>query len=407
MDAAEILDDLLSPEGREDPYPSYAAAHELGPVLSIGDGMWIVPGYDATSQTLRSPAFGPWDDRYNRPFTESEWKKRPSVAALTNSILDTNPPDHTRMRDALARAFTARRVNALEPMIARLTKELLDSLAEAQAAAGGSPVDFMDLFAFRLSVGVVCELFGMPREDWPRFRKLAADWTQVFEVAPTEEGTAAADAAYLEFEDYFQQLVARRRITPGDDLVSAVVQITDTEDAPLSAEELVCNLAVLLAAGYETVTNLFGNGLSLLFRYPDVAARLRTRELSVDRFVEEVLRFDSPVQLVARVAREDTHIAGTPVPMGDWAILMLGAANRDPGRYPDPDRFDPARADSHQLSLGAGIHHCLGAALARLEGAVAFSQLLERFPGIAPGEAPTRRDRLTMRGYEILPVTLG
>jgi cytochrome P450 len=305
----------------------------------------------------------------------------------------------------LARAFTARRVNALEPMIAGLTKELLDTLAEA--AAGGSSVDFMDMFAFRLSVGVVCELFGLPREDWPRFKKLAADWTEVFEVAPSPEGTDAADAAYLQFKEYFQQLLASRRVAPGDDLVSAIVQITDQEDAPLSAEELVCNLAVLLAAGYETVTNLFGNGLALLFRYPDVAAGLRAKELAMDRFVEEVLRFDSPVQLVGRVAREDTDIAGTPVSTGDWAVLMLGAANRDPKRYPDPDRFDPARADIQPLSLGAGIHHCLGAALARLEGAIVFSQLLERFPGIAPGDAPTRRDRLTMRGYETLPVTLG
>jgi cytochrome P450 len=225
---------------------------------------------------------------------------------------------------------------------------------------------------------------------------------------PSPEGTAAADAAYLEFEDYFQQLVARRRVAPGDDLVSAVVQITDREDAPLNAEELVCNLAVVLAAGYETATHLFGNGLSLLFRYPEVAAGLRAKELAMDSFVEEVLRFDSPVQLVGRVAREeDADIAGTPVPPGDWAVLMLGAANRDPARYTDPDRFDPSRASIQPLSLGAGIHHCLGAPLARLEGAVVFSQLLERFPGIAPGDAPARRDRLTMRGYETLSVTLG
>jgi cytochrome P450 len=401
MDANAILGELLTPEGREDPYPHYAAAHELGSVLPLGDGLWLVPGYEATNLTLRSNAFGPWDHRYNRPFTSTEWRQHPSVVALTNSILDTNPPDHTRMRNVLTRAFTARRVNALEPMIKRLTGELFDTMAEA--TSDGSAVDFMDLFAFRLSVGVVCELFGMPKEDWPRFKQLGAEWTQVFEVAPTEDDTIVADAAYAEFEDYFQKLVARRRVDPGDDLVSAVVQITDQEDAPLTAEELVCNLAVVLAAGYETATHLFGNGLNLLFKYPDVAAGLHAKELAVDNFVEEVLRFDSPVQLIARVAREeDADIAGTPVPMGDWAVLMLGAANRDPARYTDPDRFDPERSSIQPVSLGAGIHHCLGAPLARLEGAVVFSQLLERFPGIAPGGAPTRRDRLTMRGYETL-----
>jgi cytochrome P450 len=403
VDASTILAALLSPEGRENPYPAYAAAHELGPVFPIGDGLLLVPGYDAVNQTLRSQMFGPWDERFDRPFM-TDWREHPSLVSLTRSVLDTNPPDHTRMRDVLARAFTARRVNALEPVVEQLAKELLDMLAEA--AAGGS-ADFMETFAFRLSVGVVCELFGMPREDWPRFRKLGADWTEIFEVIPTPDGIAAADAAYLEFEDYFERLVAKRRVSPGDDLVSAVVQITDQEDAPLSAEELVCNLAVLLAAGYETATNLFGNGLGLLLRYPDVAARLRAKELATDRFVEEVLRFDSPVQIAGRVAREDAEIAGTPVPMGHWAILVLGAANRDPKRYPDPDRFDPARADIQPLSFGAGIHHCLGAALARLEGAIVFARLLERFPGIAPGDPPTRRNRLSLRGYEKLPVTLG
>jgi cytochrome P450 len=406
MDANAILGELLTPEGREDPYPYYAAAHELGSVLPLGDGLWMVPGYEAINEALRSSAFGPWDHRYNRLFTSAEWKQHPSVIALTKSILDTNPPDHTRMRDVLARAFSARRVNALEPMIRRLTRELLDSMAEA--ASDGSAVDFMDLFAFPLSIGVVGELFAMPREDWPRFKQLGADWTQVFEVAPTEEATVVADAAYAEFEDYFEKLVAKRRADPGDDLVSAVVQITDQENAPLTAEELVCNLAVVLAAGFETATHIFGNGLNLLFKYPEIAAGLHAKKLAVDNFVEEVLRFDSPVQLIARVAREENaEIAGTPIPMGGWAVLALGAANRDPARYTDPDCFDPERTSIQPISMGAGIHHCLGAPLARLEGAVAFDELLERFPGIAPGGEPTRRDRLTLRGYETLPVILG
>ena len=405
MDASEILAELLTPEGRDNPYPLYAASHDLGAVVPLGDGLWLVPGYEALSQTLRSSAFGPWDDRYPRPFTTDEWKLHPSVDSLTHSILDTNPPDHTRMRDVLARAFTARRVAALEPMITQLAGELLDSMEEA--GKDGASFDFMDRFAFRLSVGVVCELFGMPREDWPRFRKLGADWTEVFEVAPTEESTVIADAAYLQFEEYFQDLVAKRRADPGDDLVSAVVEITDRENAPLTAEELVCNLAVVLAAGYETATHLFGNGLNLLFQYPEIAAGLRAKELPMDNFVEEILRFDSPVQLIARVSREDdAEIAGTKVPPGEWAVLMLGAANRDPARYTDPDRFDPTRASIQPLSLGAGIHHCLGAPLARLEGSIVFSQLLERFPGIAPAGPPTRRDRLTMRGFETMPVIL-
>lgn len=406
MDANEILGELVTPEGREDPYPYYAAAHELGSVLPLGDGLWMVPGYAAINEALRSDAFGPWDHRYNRLFTDAAWKQHPSVLALTKSILDTNPPDHTRMRDVLARAFSARRVAALEPMIRKLSRELLDSMAEA--ASDGSAVDFMDLFAFPVSIGVVGELFGMPREDWPLFKELGFAWTQVFEVAPGEDETIVADAAYAQIEDYFQKLVAKRRAGPGDDFVSAVVQIADQENAPLTAEELICNLGVVLTAGFETATHIFGNGLGLLFKHQEVAAGLRAGELPLDNFIEEVLRFDSPVQISARVARaENAEIAGTPIPMGDWAILALGAANRDPARYTDPDRFDPTRKSIQPISMGAGIHHCLGAPLARLEGAAAFDELLTRFPDIAPAGEPTRRDRLTLRGYQTLPVTLG
>ena len=406
MDANEILGELLTPEGRENPYPHYAAAHELGPVLPLGDGLWMVPGYEAVNEALRSDAFGPWDHRYNRLFTDSAWKQHPSVLALTKSILDTNPPDHTRMRDVLARAFSARRVAALEPMIRKLSRELLDSTAGA--AAGGSVVDFMDLFAFPVAIGVVGELFGMPREDWHRFKQVGFDWTQVFEVAPGEDETIIADTAYAVMEDYFQKLVAKRRAEPGDDFVSAVVQIVDQENAPLTAEELICNLGVVLTAGFETATHIFGNGLNLLFNHPEVAAGLRAGDLALDNFVEEVLRFDSPVQISARVAREENaEIAGTPIPMGDWVVLAIGAANRDPARYTDPDRFDPTRNSIQPLSMGAGIHHCLGAPLARLEGVAAFDELLKRFTTIAPAGKPTRRDRLTLRGYQTLPVALG
>jgi len=403
MDGPTILGALSTPQGRENPYPIYAAAHELGPVVSLGGNLLLVCGYDAVNQAFRSPAFGSWDEHYDRPFLP-DWREHPALLSLTRSVMYSNPPDHTRMREVMAQTFTARRVAALEPVVRSITAELLDALDEA--GSDGSPVDFMEVFAFRLSVGVICELFGMPAEDRPLFRQLGADWTEVFEVAPDPTALAAANRAFAQFQAYFEQLIAARRAHPTDDLVSAVVQVVDREGAPLDAYELVCNLAVLLAAGYETVTNLFGNGLALLFQHPDTAAQLRAKTLDVAGFVEEVLRFDSPVQVSGRVAHADTELADTQVPIGSAAILMLGAANRDPKRYPNPDRFDPTRTDVHPASFGAGIHHCLGAALARLEGSIAFSQLVDRFPLLAPGGTPIRRDRLVLRGYQSLPVTL-
>jgi cytochrome P450 len=403
MDGPTLLGALTSPEGREDPYPIYAAAHEIGPVIPLGGDMFVVTGYEEVNRAFRSPHFGSWDEKYDRPFMP-DWREHPSLLSLTQSVMYSNPPEHTRMREVMARTFTARRVAALEPVVGEIADELLDSLGKA--GADGSPVDFMEVFSFRLSVGVICELFGMPAEDRPRFRQLGADWTEVFEVMPDPVAMSKADAAYLQFQAYFEQLVEQRRAEPRDDLVTAVVQLVDAEGAPLSAHELVCNLAVLLAAGYETVTNLFGNGLGLLFRFPEVAAQLRQRTLPVESFVEEVLRFDSPVQVSGRVAHTDSELAGTPIPAGGSLILMLGAANRDPKRYPDPDRFDATRTDIQPISFGAGIHHCLGAALARMEGATAFTRLLDRFPSIAPAGSPLRRDRLVLRGYESLPVTL-
>jgi cytochrome P450 len=403
LDGSAILEALMSPEGRENPYPYYAAAHGLGPAAPLADGLWIVTGYDAVDQAFRAPTLVPWEDRFDRPFL-TDWRDHPSLVSLTRSLLDSNPPDHTRMRHAMAGAFTARRVADLEPSIARIADELIETIA--QKGAGGSPIDYMEEFAFRMSVAVISELFGVPVGDRPRLRRLGADWTEVFEVIPSPEGIAAADAAFLSFKEYFEDLVALRRKEPGDDLVSAVVQAAGQPDSRLDDEELICNLAVLLVAGYETTTNLFGNGLGQLFKHPEVADGLRSGEVSAENFVQEVLRYDSPVQVAGRIVLQDQEIAGSVIPAGTFAILLIGAANRDPARYPDPDAFDPAREDVKPASFGAGIHRCLGAALAELEGSVSFTRLLKRFPQIAPAGDPTRRERLVLRGYQSMPITV-
>jgi cytochrome P450 len=311
----------------------------------------------------------------------------------------------------MSRVFTPRRVAELEPAIVGATDGLLDQLAATTATVGS--VDFMDRLAFPLPVTVICELLGVPPEDRGPFRQLAADLTDALELTFDDTVSAVAADAAEELADYFGPVVELKRRQPDGGLISALVAVRDTEDGRLSDEELLANLITLLVAGFETTTGLLGNGLDVLLGRPDLADSLRRDgsgdgEPGVAGFVEEVLRHDSPVQLTTRVARgEGLTVAGLPIPAGAGVVVLIGAANRDPGRYADPDRFDAGRAEIRPLSFGAGAHVCLGNGLARLESRIAFERLLARFGRLErPGLAATRRDRLVLRGYETLPVVV-
>lgn len=366
-DAASIVSSLLTPAGRRDPFPLYRAAHALGPVSAIAEDWYLVAGYPAVNEVLRNPGFGiPDPGQQRREGTDPAGAS--ALRSLSRSILRTNAPDHGRMRSLISQVFTARRVAGLESAIEQAADRLLADLA--RSAAGGVPVDFMDAFAFQLPVTVICELLGVPDHDRARFRPLAADLTEALELSANL--SAAADAAASELADYFTGLIAGRRAVPRDDLIGALVAIRDANDGRLSEQELLANLITLLVAGFETTTNLLGNGLVALAGRPGLAAGLANKTVPMAGFVDEVLRYDSPVQATTRVARAGgLTIAGQPVCAGSQALLLIGAANRDPGRYPDPDHFDAARTGSRPLSFGAGAHVCIGNALARLEGAVA------------------------------------
>ncbi|HKD87272.1 MAG TPA: cytochrome P450 [Streptosporangiaceae bacterium] len=403
-DGASIISSLLTPAGRNDPFPLYSAAHALGPVSVIAEGWYLVAGYAAVSEVLRDPGFGMPDPGQQRRY-DADSAGAEALRSLSRSILRTNAPDHGRMRSLISKVFTPRRVAGLQPAIEQATDRLLDDLADS--GAGGASVDFMDAFAFQLPVTVICELLGVPDNDRARFRPLAADLTEALELSANL--SAAADSAAGELADYFTQLIAQRRASPRDDLIGALVAIRDANDGRLSEQELLANLIMLLVAGFETTTNVLGNGLAILLGRPGLYAELVTEAVTVAGFIDEVLRYDSPVQATTRIARTDgLKIAGQPVAAGSQVLVLIGAANRDPGRYPNPDHFDAARADNKPLSFGAGAHVCIGNALARLEGAVAFRRLLARFPDLsaAPSEQPQRRDRLVLRGYQTLPIVL-
>ncbi|MDY0810000.1 cytochrome P450 [Kitasatospora purpeofusca] len=392
----------MTTEGRFDPYSLYARAHELGAATPAGPAAVLVVGHAAANQVLRNPAFAVEDTR-TLTADNADLLVHPSVVLLGHSVLQRNAPDHGRVRSLLASAFNARRVAALRPAIGTTVARLLDELDDR--GADGSPVDFMDAFAFRLPVEVICELLGVPAADRHRFRGLASDLTIALELVQDLGELAAADAAAAELDSYFTELVAERLARPTGDLVSDLARIAADSPDRISGEELLGNLVLLLVAGFETTTNLLGNGLTLLFRHPGAAEGLRTGGLDPSLFTDEVLRYDSPVQLTSRISTAaDLTVADLPTPAGTVVLVMLGAANRDPARYTRPDRFDPTRTDSQPLSFGGGSHFCLGSQLARLEADIAVPALLDRFPRLAPAGIPARRDRLVLRGYESLPV---
>jgi cytochrome P450 len=396
MDAEEIFAALIEPAGRDDPYPLYGQLHRLGEVLPIGPGAVLVLGYDAISSVLRDPDFLVTDGaRMDQVFPG--WREHPSLSM--ESILNLNGPEHTRIRRLVSGVFTPRRIAGLQPAIERMTDDLLDAMAASDS------VEFMHDFAFLLPVTVICELIGIPEADREGFRPVARDLAATLEIGIDTEVIERADKAAVWLNEYFAELAGQRRAQPRDDLMSALVAVTG--DGRLTGSELLDNLTLLLVAGFETTTNLLGNGLRILLTDPGVGTALRAGAIPVASFVEEVLRFDAPVQLTSRRRPDVSEIRGVPVQPDDEVVLMLGAGNRDGRRFTDPDTFSPQRAVGGPLTFGAGPHFCVGAALARLEAAIAFPRLLARFPAIAAAGQPQRRNGLVLRGFDTLPVTVG
>jgi cytochrome P450 len=400
MDAIEIFTALSTPQGRANPYPYFAALHELGEAVRLAPEATVVVGYDAVSSVLRDPGFRVSDEaELDRSFPG--WRANPVFVQAVDWILNVDGARHTRVRSLIARAFTARRVAALEPAITRMADDLLDAMAGR--SADGSVVEFMHDFAYLLPVTVICELIGIPESDRESFRPVARDIAGVFELDPAN--LPAINAAAVELLAYFTGLAATRRADPRDDLISDLLAITDADDGRLTDAELLHNLTLLLVAGFETTTNLLGNGLQVILQQPEVGGAVRDGSVAAAAFVEEALRYDSPVQLTSRVGY-DTKVGAVAVTEGESVMVMIGAANRDPGRFAEPDKFNPSRADGAPLSFGGGAHFCIGSALARLEGTIAFPRLLSRFPRIAAAGEPVRRETFLLRGFDALPVTL-
>jgi cytochrome P450 len=401
VDATAALKTLLSAEGRRDPYPHYAELHRQGQACRVDPASGydvVVSGYEAAVRVLRDPTFRMLDAEYlDRSGTR--WREHPALKTLQDSIFFTNGPDHARVRRLFSQAFTARRMAALEPAIVRLTDQLLDRLADL--GTGGRSVDFMAEFALPLPSDVIGELLGVPEEDRAWFPPRVRTFGAILEIGRRSfREITAADAAAVELTGYFAGLLARRRAEPREDLVSALVQLQADQ---VNDTELLANLITLFNAGFVTTTHLLGNGLTLLLDHPDARAALRTDPTTL---VEELLRYEPPVHFGVRWAAADTDILGVPVAKGSTVLVLMGAANRDPRRFRDPDVFDAARPDNQHLAFSAGPHYCLGAALSRLEGQLALPRLLDRFPDLTLAGTPGERNQLMLRGYASLPVRL-
>ncbi|XRQ14320.1 cytochrome P450 family protein [Actinomadura welshii] len=391
------LEFLLGRAFSEDPYPAYAELRKSGPVHPIdfprGATAFLVVDHEHGRAALSDPRLSK-DVAHSAVPVDGE-------QFFGGTMLAMDPPDHTRLRGLMAKAFTARRVERLRPRVQDITDGLLDGIAARGRA------DLIEEFAVPLPVQVICELLGVPASDRARFR----EWTAVLTVpALTAEARGRRRETARAFHGYLSTIIAERRARPEDDLVSALIAARDG-DAALTEAELLDGIALLLIAGHETTVNLVGNGVLALLRAPGQLRLLRERPDLLPAAVEELLRYDGPVQRASqRIALEDMEIAGTPIPKGAWVHVSLGAADRDPAVFDAPDRLDVTRAAKGHVAFGHGPHFCLGAPLARLEGQVAIGALLDRFPDLAlavpPDELRHHRTASIVRGLTSLPVRL-
>ena len=394
----------------QDPLRVFARMREESPVTSVitpeGQRAWLITRYEDVRKALADPRLSKdW-----RKLRSPGFVPDPSVGFLMAHMLNADPPDHTRLRRLVQKAFTPGRVAALRPRVEAITASLLDAMAGGGSAggSGGDPgdgvVDLITAFAFPLPMTVICELLGIPDDDREEFKT----WSQVIlsSTATFDEYRAAGGAMY----GYFTRLLADKRAAPADDLLSALITARDSGDS-LDEPELLAMIFLLLVAGHETTVNLIATGTLALLAHPSELSRLRTDPALLPAAVEELLRYANPLNHATdRYAPEPLEVGGVTIPAGEPVLVVTSSANRDPDRFPDPDRLDLGRDASGHVAFGHGIHYCVGAPLARLEGEIAFGALLARFPGLSLAVDPAAlrwRPSSLIHGLETLPVRLG
>jgi cytochrome P450 len=398
----------------QNPLAYFGRMREEGPVTQAvmphGDRVWLVTRYAEARAALADPRLHKdWAGKLTGP----DWVPDEVTGYLSVHMLNTDPPNHTRLRKLVTKAFTARRIAGLRPRIEAITRSLLDAIearaTESKANGGDGTVDLIEAFAFPLPVTVICELLGVPTRDRAQFRQ----WSNA--LLNVDGGPGGFRAAGEAMFYYLTELIAAKRTRPADDLVSALIEARgasergDSGDS-LDERELIAMLWLLLIAGHETTTNLIASGTLALLTNPGELGRLRSDPSLLPGAVEELLRYANPLNhATERFTLEPVEIGGVTIPAREWVLCVTSSANRDPGRFGDPDRLDVGRDAGGHVAFGHGIHYCLGAPLARLEGEVAFGALLARFPGLSLAADPATlrwRPSSLIHGLETLPVRL-
>ncbi|MFF4015272.1 cytochrome P450 [Streptomyces sp. NPDC001843] len=388
-----------------DPYPAYAELRERGRVIHYEPtDQWLVPHHADVSALLRDRRLG---RTYQHRFTHEDFGRtapppehEPFHVLNDHGMLDLEPPDHTRIRRLVSKAFTPRTVEALRPYVQNLANDLVAALVEA----GGG--DLLTDVAEPLPVAVIAEMLGIPESDRAQLRPWSADICGMYELNPPEETAAKAVRASVEFSDYLRELIAERRERPGDDLVSGLIAAHDEGDR-LTEQEMISTAVLLLNAGHEATVNATVNGWWALFRNPDQLAALRADHSLIPSAIEELMRYDTPLQLFERWVLDEVEIDGTVIPRGAEIAMLFGSANHDPAVFAAPQRLDLTRKDNPHISFSAGIHYCIGAPLARIELAASMTALLEKAPTLTLAAEPKRKPNFVIRGLEGLSVKIG
>jgi cytochrome P450 len=399
-----IATPLFGPAMLDDPYPVYRRLRETDPVHWYEPfGAWVLTRYHDVAAALHDPRFSSERTAAMQAMA-GQPGLQPFFDFLATRMLYADPPRHTRLRGLVSKAFTPHAVEAMRPHIQALVDQFLDRVQPQ------GRLDLVADLAYPLPVTVIAEMLGVPAEDRERLKRWSDEFIVYFSKSPTqvtpEEYDGAARAVAAE-EDYFRAAVARLRAAAEPGLLGALARVEEAGDR-LTEQELYANVNLLLTAGHETTTNLIGNGMLALLRHPDQWEKLRADPSLLPGAIEEFLRYDSPVQFTHRLAKEDVAVGDQVIRRSQFVYLMLGAANRDPARFPDPDRLDITRKDNHHVSFGQGPHFCLGAPLARLEGQIAFGTLLHRFPALRlAADRLEYRPTFNLRGLQALPVVIG